>query len=226
MTFTTITNGEGDAMRQLERKQATRKTTRKAPARPRKPKTARLLLANGELSEATRLGFSLVVGGVTGLSIGILEGLARRGKAEWWRKLKPHHRGLILIAFAIVAGVIARQRRKGGHIKSACALEAAAISAWTLAIVYFTEEGVGGKVEGLGDLHDRSLGEMGVDDLKALDNQIDDDIKSAARRLRELAEEEQTAAVDGMHDDEEEDADLGLLAYQGEEAVADDEDSY
>ena len=234
MIFTTITNGEGDAMRQLERKDAgtpaktaakgAAKASDKTPARKRSE--AQLVLANGEMGESARLGLSLVGAGVTALTIGVLEGLARKGeKAKWWGKLSPTKRGLILMAFAVVAGLIARHRRKEGHHKSACALEAAAIGAWTVATIYFTESGMADSVSGL-NLNEHGVGAVGVDELKALDSKIDDDIRDAARRLRELAEEERAAA--GREERREADDDeMGLLAYHGDAGMdEDDEDIF
>ena len=144
MIFTTITNGEGDAMRQLERKEsgASTKTPARTTKTTRKGNEAQLLLANGDMGEGARLGLSLVGSGVTALTIGVLEGLARKGKAKWWRDLAPAKRGLVLSVFALAAGLIARHRRNNGHHKSANALEAAGIGAWTIAVIYFTEAGL------------------------------------------------------------------------------------
>ena len=236
MIFTTITNGEGDAMRQLEKKDAgtpaktAAKGAAKAADKPsaRKRSEAQLVLANGEMGEGARLGLSLVGAGVTAFTVGLLEGLARRGHAQWWRDLSPSQRGLILMAFTIIAGLTARHRRKQGHVQSALGLEAAAIGAWTVAIIYFTEEGIM-QVPGKGGAPSAEIPQgalsMGVDELKALDKQIDDDIRDAARRLREMAEREReersyrTAPADRA--DEE---DLGLLAYQGESDIDDSDD--
>lgn len=229
MIFTTITNGEGDAMRQLERKEsgASTKTPARTTKTTRKGTEAQLLLANGDMGEGARLGLSLVGSGVTALTIGVLEGLARKGKAKWWRDLSPAKRGLVLVAFAVVAGLIARHRRKTGHHKTGCALEAAAIGAWTVATIYFTEAGFEDDKDGeLGSLRSRSVGDVGIDELKALDKKIDDDIRDAARRLRELAEEERAAAlVDRRDDEDESNDDLGLLAYHGDTGI-DDEDLF
>ena len=230
MIFTTITNGEGDAMRQLERKDAgtpaktaakgAAKTADKPAARKRE---AQLVLSNGEMGEGARLGLSLVGSGLTALTIGVLEGLARKDKAKWWRDLAPVKRGLVLMAFAVVAGLIARHRRKTGHHKSGCALEAAAIGAWTVATIYFTEAGFEDADAELGALRDRDVGDVGVDELKAIDKKIDDDIRDAARRLRELAEEERAAA--GREERREADDDeLGLLAYHGDAGMDEDDD--
>ena len=153
MSFTTIINGEGDAMRQLEGKQTTKAASKTPPkTSTRSTEQARLVLANGEMGEAARLGLSLVGAGVTAVTFGVLEGMVRKGKAQWWGKLAPPKRGLILMAFVTIAGVFARSRRRAGHVKSACAFEAAAIGAWTLSIVYFTESGLGGTGAKLGAL--------------------------------------------------------------------------
>ena len=221
MSFTTIINGEGDAMRQLESKSSAKKTPAKKTTTTRKAPQAQLVLANGDMGAAGRIGFSLVSAGLTGFTIGLVEGLSRKGRVKWWGKLAPHKRGMILLAFATVAGLIARHRRKGGHPKSALALEAAALGAWTMAIAYFTEAAVGGTQGQLGELAKRGVGDLGIDELKAIDSQIDDDIQSAAQRLRRMAEEERTAAE--VEHDEHEDDDLGALAYEGE-PIYDDED--
>ena len=62
--------------------------------------------------------------------------------------------------------------------------------------------------------------ELGLDELKALDAQIDDDIQSAARRLREMAEEARAATPEETEEDSD---DIGALTYQGE-LIYDDED--
>lgn len=226
MIFTTITNGEGDAMRQLERKEsgAATKTPAKTDKTAKKPSTvAQLVLANGDLGEAGRIGVALVGAGVTATTIGMLEGLARRGRAKWWSELSATQRSLIMIMIVIVAGFISRHRRKGGHVKSAAALESAAVAAWTMAVAYITEEGVTrfpvGSKNAAG-----TTGALGLDELKALDKQIDDDIRNAARRLRELAESEreERARQAAENDMSEASEAMGLLTYH--EGKADDED--
>ncbi|MEZ4436832.1 MAG: hypothetical protein R3F65_30900 [bacterium] len=225
MIFTTITNGEGDAMRQLERKESG--TAPKTPAKTDKAKKtssmAQLVLANGDLGEAGRIGVALIGAGVTATTIGMLEGLARRGRAKWWSELSATQRSLIMITIVIVAGFIARHRRKGGHVKSAAALEAAAVAAWAMAVAYITEEGVTRFPVGSKD--GGSTGALGLDELKALDKQIDDDIRNAARRLRELAEteREERARQAAANDTSEASEAMGLLSYH-EGAADDDED--
>ncbi|MEZ4437052.1 MAG: hypothetical protein R3F65_32045 [bacterium] len=223
MSFTTIINGEGDAMRQLEQKDAAAKPAAKTTTttrRAKKPGEAQLVLANGEVGEATRLGLTLVGAGLTAATVGMLEGMARKGKVQWWSKLTPQKRGLLMMTIVVGAGLVARHRRRGGHIKSATALEAAATAAWTLALIYFIEGGASGsKVGGLGG----DVGEMGVDELKALDSQIDDDIQSAARRLRDMAERERSARSEMAAEAEAEAEDVGALAYQGEWDLDDDD---
>lgn len=227
MSFTTIINGEGDAMRQLEKKTATTKRATKTPAkRSTKPGEAQLVLANGEMGEAARLGLSLAGAGVTAMTFGVLEGLARKGKAKWWRDLSPKKRGLALMAFVIVAGMLARHRRKGGHIKSATALESACVAAWTLAVAAFVESGYSEEEGKIGELYRREVGDLGVDELKSLDSEIDGDIQSAARRLRELAQEERTVRREerAMQEEEEDEEDLGALAYEGVPIYEEDDD--
>ncbi|MEZ4437353.1 MAG: hypothetical protein R3F65_33585 [bacterium] len=224
MSFTTIINGEGDAMRHLEKKDAS-KPAPKTPTKrsSKKADEALLVLANGDMGEAARLGMSLVGSGVTAFTFGMLEGLARKGKVEWWGKLAPHKRGLILMAFVIIAGMLARNRRKEGHLKSASVMEAAAIGAWTLAIAYFTEAGVGEQKAKLSAMRSQSVGAMGADELKALDDEIDDDIQSAAKRLREMAEQER-ADREEVREEREEADDVGALAYEGEPFYDDEDD--
>lgn len=226
MIFTTITNGEGDAMRQLEKKDAASsaaKTPTKSAGKTtaRKGGEAQLLLANGDMGETARIGMLLVGSGLTALTIGVLEGLARNDQAKWWRELAPVKRGLVLTAFAVVAGLISRYRRKNGHHKTANALEAAAIGAWTVATIYFTEAGFD-DTKPLGDLQTRGVEGVGVDQLKALDEEIDDDIREAAQRLREMAEEDRAAAKGNGRTNESDE--LGLLAFHGEQAVEDDDE--
>ena len=107
MIFTTITNGEGDAMRQLERKESG--TAPKTPAKTDKAKKtssmAQLVLANGDLGEAGRIGVALIGAGVTATTIGMLEGLARRGRAKWWSDLSATQRSLIMITIVISAAM-------------------------------------------------------------------------------------------------------------------------
>ncbi|MEZ4436251.1 MAG: hypothetical protein R3F65_27960 [bacterium] len=172
----------------------------------REAEEARLTLANGGESEASRLGFALVGAGVTATMLGVIDGLARRGKAQWWGGLAPYKRALVLLAFCAAAGFVATARRRGGHFKSAYALEAAAIAAWTLAIVYLTQSAVGGS-DGWSL---RGMGALRVTELKALDAQIDDDIRSAAERLRTMAEEERRLA------EEEGEEDVGVLHFTGD----------
>lgn len=211
MGFTTIINGEGYPMRQLEGRQPTEATGKRSKTSILEAEQARLTLANGDEGEATRLGLSLIGAGVTATTFGVLEGMVRRGKAQWWAALAPHKRGLVLTAFVAIAGLVARLQRRGGHVKSACALEAAAMGAWTLAIIYFTESRIEGTDGKLGGLTRRGVGEMGIDELKALDAQIDDDIQRAAERLRQMAEEQRREA------EGEGDEGMGLLHFAGDE---------
>lgn len=220
MLFTTIVNPshprEVHAMpsRTLEKLPA---TTKKTP--PKAPKeTAMLVIANGEpVSEAARLGFTLVGAGLTAGAIGLLEGLARRGKFDWWARLSARARGMVMVAFTIVAGFHARRWRQMGRNRRAAGAEAAAIAAWTLAIVYFTEAGPGAStVHGLGDLSKRAPGDMKLDELAALDSQIDDDIRGAVDRLATLAEEQRRA--DRGH------GDVGALAVEGDSLIEVDDD--
>lgn len=224
LPFTTIVNpsSEDDMTRQLETRPRT--ATRKAPAAPKKKETAQLVIANGDdMGEAVRMGMRLAGAGLSAAAIGLLEGLARKGKADWWANLRPGARGMILVAFTIVAGLLARKLRHDGKHRAACGLEASAIAAWTLAIVYFTEDGGEGSVRGLGDLAHRAPGTMQLDELKALDDQIDDDIRGAVSKLRELAEE-QRRSERAYHEPEETD-DIGALAVEGDALIdLDDED--
>lgn len=217
-------------MKQPEGRQPTEAAGKRTKASVRETEQARLTLANGDEGEATRLGLSLIGAGVTATTFGVLEGMVRRGKAQWWGALSPHKRGLVLMAFVAIAGTVARSRRRGGHIKSACALEAAAIGAWTLAVVYFTESSVGGSDGNLGGWPQRAVGEMGINELKALDAQIDDDIQSAAERLRQMAEEQRREAEDegegdmgALHFTGDED-EIGALSFTSEVALDDDDD--
>lgn len=204
------------------------RTLEKPPARAgRKPppkETATLVLANGEpISEAARLGLTLVGAGLTAGAIGLLEGLARRGKFDWWGKLSPKARGMVMVAFTIVAGFYARRWRHMGHTRRAAGVEAAAVAAWTLAIVYFTEAGPGGAVvQGLGDLARRAPGDMKLDELAMLDREIEDDMRGAVDRLAALAEEQRRAERA-----EAEVGDVGALAVEGDSLIdLEDEPDY
>lgn len=135
----------------------------------------------------------------------------------------------MLLAFCAAAGFVATARRRGGHFKSAYALEAAAIVAWTLAIVYLTQSAVvgsDGKVDGWSL---RGMGALRVTELKALDARIDDDIRSAAERLRKAEEERRLSEEEGeenvgvLHftgDGEE----VGAFTFGGEVSLDDDDD--
>jgi len=121
---------------------------------------------------------------------------------------------MVMVAFTIVAGAYARHLRRKGQHKPACALEAAAISGWTLAIVYFTEGPGTGELQGLGDISRRNPDSIDLDELKALDNQIDDDIRGAVDRLKDLATEQaevQRERRDG--------GDVGALAIEGDSLI-------
>lgn len=224
MPFTTIVNPtpvshrEEPAMstRQLE-KPPPRGSQNKGSAKAQPKETATLVLANGEpLSESARLGLALVGAGLTAGAIALLEGMARKGKLDWWAKLSPRARGMVMVAFTLVSGYYARRWRKAGKSRQAAAMEAAAIAAWTLAIIYFTEAGPGGgEVQGLGDLTRRAPGEMKLDELSALDSQIDDDIRGAVDRLAELARAERREA---------EQASVGALAVAGDSLIDLDDD--
>ena len=72
---------------------------------------------------------------------------------------------------------------------------------------------VGGKSGELGDLSRRGVGDLGIDELKAIDSQIDDDIQSAAQRLREMVEEERSTRAEAV---EAEDDEVGALSYMDE----------
>ena len=222
MPFTTIVNPSDpsevhDMTRKLEKPPATRRTTKKPPA---KKETAMLVLANGEpLGESARLGLSLVGAGLTGGAIGLLEGMARRGKFEWWAKLSPRTRGMVMVAFTIVAGAYARHLRRQGKHKPACGLEAAAISGWTLAIVYFTEGPGTAELQGLGDISRRKPDDINLDELKALDAQIDDDIRGAVDRLKDLAAEQAQ-----VQREQRESGDVGALAIEGDSLIDLDDD--
>ena len=214
--FTTIVNpsDEETAMsRTLERPK------NKAPAK-KKEETARLVVANGnDMGEAARIGFKLAGAGLSAAALGLLEGMARKGSMEWWAKLRPGARGMVMVAFTIIAGIVGRRMRNDGKHRRASGLEAAAVASWTLAIIYFMEDGQSdGTTSGLGAITRRKPGELGVDDLEQLDHQIDDDIRGAVDKLKELAE---------THRENEEEA-VGALEVEGDALIDidDDEDLY
>jgi len=218
--FTTIVNpsDEETAMsRTLERPKT------KAAPKKKEEETARLVVANGnDMGEAARIGLKLAGAGLSAAGLGLLEGLARRGGAEWWAKLRPGSRGMVMTAFTVVAGVIARRSRNQGKHREAAGLEAAAIAAWTLAIIYFMEGGQdGGTTQGLGAITSKKPSELGVDDLEQLDNQIDDDIRGAVDKLKELAEAHRET-------EQQEEATVGALEVEGDALIEldGDEDLY
>lgn len=216
--FTTIVNpsDEETAMsRTLERPK------NKAPAK-KKEETARLVVANGnDMGEAARIGFKLAGAGLSAAALGLLEGMARKGSIEWWAKLRPGARGMVMVAFTVITGVLARRARHHGKHREAAGLEASGVSAWTLAIIYFMESGPdGGATQGLGAITRKKPGELGVDDLEQLDHQIDDDIRGAVDKLKNLAE--------AHRETEEEAMTVGALEVEGDALIEldDDEDLY
>lgn len=207
--------------RTLEKTRRTggRKTT-KTPAK----QDAILVLANGEeASETMRIGLTLVGSGVTGVGIGVLEGLARKGKVEWYRNLSPAKKATLLLTVFVAAGMAARWRRKQGDYQTACALEAVAISAFTIVAVIVAEAAVSGdqgELKGLGMLGadaDAALANLSPDQLDKLDHVLDEDIRNAAAQLRRMTERGELR----MPTDE---GDMAGLATYGDEPFNPDDD--
>lgn len=150
------------------------------------PRSSTATFAKGA---ARRIGASLVRSGLSALSVSALEGLSRRGKIGWWTALSLHARAIILMAFALVADMDGTSRRKAGLSKFGNELGAAAVAAWTLAMIYLAECLTDEGVLGIGSLS------SGDDDtrltqLATLDQYIDEEIWSAVERLCALAEDE------------------------------------
>lgn len=226
--FTLVSNpSEEDVMpaaassstRALDRPGRNGKTPAKTPAK----KQATLVLANGaDQSEAVRVGLSLVGAGITGVAIGVLEGMARAGKVKWYGGLSAGKKATLLLAIFFAAGLLARQRRKAGDYKSASTLEAAAMGAFTVAVIVMTEAGMqddkkdgDGVVRGLLDGGaDKALAKLSHNELNQLDELLDDDIKRAASEIRRMAEEQ--AVREGVEVE-------GLVPFG---AVEDDDDDF
>lgn len=188
--FTYIMNPSEDAMtgRTLERTTRSPKNKTAAAA----TRQATLVLANGDdTSESVRVGLSLLGAGVTGVSVGVLEGLARRGKVKWYRDMTPGKKATLMLALLFAAGFAARWRRKEGDFKAACALEAVAIAAFTVATIYLAESMYAekGELKGLLDGGaDAALANLSPEQLDKLDSMLDDDIRAAAAELRRMGE--------------------------------------
>lgn len=137
------------------------------------------------------MGLQFVGAGLSAAAIGFLEGRARKGKAEWWRKLTPKARALIL--FAVTAGgqVMARYLRKQGNHSAACSVEVASVGAFTLAVAYLVEGGHEKEaMAGLGALDELASYDQ-------LDEQIGRDIKGAVQKLNALADKIENGELDG-----------------------------
>jgi len=203
-------------------------TTRRLERDPRATKKsattkeAVLVLANGAGdNESTRIGLTLVTAGVSGVAIGVMEGLARRGKVKWYAELTPAKKATLLMAIFVAAGLVARWRRKQGDFKGACAAETLAISAFTVAAVVVAESaaaGDKGDLQGLGLLDggaDAALANLSPAQLDKLDAMLDDDIRKAAADLRRMHERGALSLPDANDDV------AGLNAY-GDDAYGDD----
>lgn len=190
--FTLISNPSEDAMTTTGR---TLERTSRSPKNKTQAQPATLVLANGgDASESVRVGLSLLGAGITGVSVGVLEGMARKGKVKWYREMTPGKKATLMLALFFAAGLTARWRRKQGDYKGACALEAVAIAAFTIASVHLTEAmvaGEQGELKGLGLLDggaDAALAKLSPDQLDKLDSMLDDDIRAAAAELRRMGE--------------------------------------
>lgn len=192
--------------------------TLERPRSPKKTETAKLALANGgEMTELYHIGLTMLGAGLTAATFGALEGMSRAGKAKWWRELSPTQKAMILVIYTVVAGGVARKMRKDGNIKGACAIEAAAIAAYTLAIAVMVEAGLGKEKGALGALG-KDYEDMSAHELAQLEDNIDDDIRRATAKLRRLAEEGKLEVLD-----QDDDGDVGELAL-AHEPVFDDDD--
>ncbi len=199
------------------------------PGRAKGGKKSTLVLANGgnDQPEALRIGLSMAGAGITAVGIGTLEGMARAGKVQWYAKLSPGQKATLLLAYFFAAGLLARSRRKHGDYKTACALEAAAIGAFTIAVVVLTQGAFAkeqGAVRGLDELKglldggaSKALAKASSKELEQLDELLDDDIRRAATELRRMAEEKAMQADEAA-------ADVGGLVPFGD--PDDDNDEY
>lgn len=177
--------------RTLEKPAARSGAARKPSTRSTKTHT-KMVIANPSTGEEwRRVGMQLVGAGLSAAAIGVLEGRARKGKAEWWRKLTPKSRALILFAVAAGGQFLARHLRKQGKPGAACSVEAASVGAFTLAVAYLVEGGHEKEaMAGLG-----ALDELAAYD--QLDEQIDRDIKGAVQKLNDLADKIEGGELDG-----------------------------
>lgn len=196
-----------------------------------KAKKSTLVLSNGgdDQPEALRVGLSMAGAGLTAVGIGTLEGLARAGKVEWYGKLSPNKKATLLLSFFFAAGLLARNRRKHNDFRSACALEAAAIAAYTIAVVVLTQAAYGkeGEVRGYDELKGlldggakRALAKLSGKELEQLDDLMDDDIRRATDEIRLMAEQR------AMEEDEDAADVAGLVPFGEPQQAADDEDEF
>lgn len=187
------------------------RTLEKPKPRTRR-ETAKLVVANGEMTDATRFGISLVAGGVTPLGLALLDAKAAQGKFDWWRKLSPYQQAALLAAIFVAAAFMARKYRQEGQFKKAHAAENVAVSAWTLVVYKVGFAALTpkdrGEAAGLGALVNKRPEDMNAEELAQLEAHIDDDIRVAAERMRDALERGQLEAAQD---------DVGALAIQGDD---------